>query len=114
MTQYCIALGDNRRVTPRAYLAALRMAQANLDATFAESFTSSWIPATGAEIVSQWRTMLRAKWASQLPTCGKGNRANKRAQAIRDAHATCKWCGSPTGAERTRFCSKECARDYNS
>lgn len=98
------------RVTARAYLAALRAAQANPTATFDRSFRGRWA-ATGAEIVREHYDMLHKRWAAWGAT-GKGNRAARRAQAIRDMRAACKWCGQPTGAERNEFCSKECAISY--
>ena len=109
--QYVIRCGDHQ-VTPRAYLAALKMAMANPTTEFSGSFRSSWIPATGSEIVRQHWQMIREKYQSQLPETGKGNRAAKRLQAIRDARATCKWCGSPIPTERQEFCGKSCCQSY--
>lgn len=108
--KFAIGLGDGKSVTARAYLAALRQAQANPTATFDRSFCGQWA-ATGAEIVREHYAMLHKRWAAWGAT-GKGNRAAKRAQAIRDARAVCKWCGQPTGEERKQFCEASCRQAY--
>lgn len=46
------------------------------------------------------------------PARGKGNAARRRAEAIADRKAECKWCGSPTGQRNRRFCDPGCARAY--
>lgn len=109
---YCVTVQEGKRVSPKSYLAALKLAMANPEREFAESFRSSWIPATGSEIVRQHWDMIRAKYAGQYPTSGKGNHAAKRLQAIRDARAICKWCGSPIPTERQEFCGKSCRQSY--
>lgn len=111
--KFCIALSGGRRVTPAAYLGALRLAQANPSATFNESFRDRF-PASGAEIVAEHFQMLRERWAGWTANCGKGNRAARRAQALRDAAAKCHWCGTRTGSTARRFCCSSCARSYNS
>jgi hypothetical protein len=84
-----IQLADGIRLSPRQYLAALKMAQANPTEKFKQSFRdpSGWMGGnyTGELIVRQHFEMVHDKWASQWPKTGKGNRARKRAQAI---HAT--------------------------
>jgi hypothetical protein len=111
---YCITLGEGElRLSPGAYLAALRKAQENPGSVFAQSFRDprGWRRCyTGAEIVAEHYEMLHAKWAAWHPAPGKGNRARKRVQRLRDAVAECKWCGSKTGGGR--FCSPECGRAY--
>ena len=117
--QFAIALpndnGSHRHVTARAYLAALRTAQAHPDEYFRESFCSRRDYITGAGIVRQHWDMVRAKHAAQwqrVNIWGKGSRAAKRAQALRDSHATCKWCGRPIQTERQQFCDYDCRRSY--
>ena len=67
--QFAIALpndnGSHRHVTARAYLAALRTAQAHPDEYFRESFCSRRDYITGAGIVRQHWDMVRAKHAAQ-------------------------------------------------
>ena len=119
-TQFCIALGEGVQVSPAAYLAALRTAMENPTAKFRQSFQDprGWMgPKTGAEIVQEYRRMIADRWASRSMAAlviGKGNRANRRVQVIRDAAAECKWCGQKTGATSKRFCDVSCARSYNS
>ena len=50
-TVYLAAI--ERRVSLRAYVAGIRLAKANLDATFKHGLTSWW-PTTGREIVRQF------------------------------------------------------------
>lgn len=111
--RFSITLGDGVRVSPAAYLSALHIALANPSQSFDRSLNDRW-PATGAEIIDQWRRMIRGRWSDWTPSPGKGNRARRRAEAIADARATCKWCGKPTGSNRKRFCDDSCARSYSS
>lgn len=109
-----IVLGEgNIRLSPRAYLLALRTAQANPNAKFKQSFRdpTGWMRSyTGREIVAQHFEMLHDRWASWSPAPGKGNRAAKRAQVIRDKHRECRWCGSKTGGRE--FCDVSCCRAH--
>ena len=90
MSGYCIQLGEGLRVSPAAYLTALRTAMANPAGKFSQSFNDprGWCGTyTGAEIVAEWRAMLHTRWADRTMaqhTYGKGSKANKRVQAIRD------------------------------
>ncbi len=54
MTQHLIRLGHGARITVPAYLAALRMAKANPDQTYARGLRNWW-PCTGAEIMREYR-----------------------------------------------------------
>jgi hypothetical protein len=112
MTAYYIQLSEGVRLSARQYLAALRLAMANPAASFRQSFNDprGWMGGhTGASIVAEWRAMLRDRWAALFTASaarsGKGNRARKRADALR----RCKWCGQQVGRE---FCDGECRRAY--
>ena len=108
MTRFYIALPGGAKLSPRAYLAALRLAMANPNAGFNGSFCdpSGWMGGhTGASIVAEWRAMLADRWASWSAPVGKGNRARKRAEALK----CCKWCGRNVGRD---FCDGECRRSY--
>ena len=108
MPRFCIALPNGARLSPRAYLNALRLAMANPTASFKQSFRdpSGWMGGhTGASIVAEWRLMLAERWASWSAPGGKGNRARKRAEALK----CCKWCGRQVGRD---FCDGECHRAY--
>ena len=114
----CIVLGEGVRVSPAAYLAALKLAMDNPAMKFRQSFQDprGWMgPKTGAEIVQEYRRMIQERWESRTMaqySYGKGNAANRRVRAIRDRQATCKWCGSKTGSVSKRFCDSSCARAY--
>lgn len=54
MSTRVVTLGHGKRVTLRAYMAAVRKAKANPDARFSEGLTCWW-PCTGADIVQQFR-----------------------------------------------------------
>lgn len=114
----CIVLGEGVRVSPAAYLAALKLAMANPDRQFKQSFQDprGWMgPKTGAEIVQEYRRMIADRWAErsmQQHLIGNGNAANRRVRAIRDRQAECKWCGQKTGSVRKQFCDVSCARSY--
>ena len=108
MTRYCIALSDGVRLSPRAYLNALRLAMANPTDSFDRSFNdpTGWMGGhTGASIVAEWRAMLIKRWAGWSAPGGKGNRARKRAEALK----CCNWCGRHVGRD---FCDGECRRAY--
>ena len=112
MAAYCIALPNGARLSPRAYLNALKLAMANPTANFKHSFNdpSGWMGGhTGASIVREWRAMLAERWASWSIAApgavGKGNRSAKRAEALK----CCKWCGNRVGRD---FCDGECRRAY--
>ena len=108
MTRFYIALPDGAKLSPRAYLAALRLAMANPAASFKHSFCdpSGWMGGhTGTSIVAEWRAMLAERWAAWSAPGGKGNRARKRAEALK----CCKWCGRNVGRD---FCDGECRRSY--
>ena len=108
MTRFCIALPGGAKLSPRAYLAALRLAMDNPEASFKQSFCdpTGWMGGhTGASIVAEWRRMLADRWASWAAPGGKGNRARKRAEALK----CCKWCGRNVGRD---FCDGECRKAY--
>ncbi len=118
MTAYCIVLGEGVRVSPSAYLSALRTAMENPAMKFRQSFQDprGWLgPKTGAEIVQEYRRMIAERWAERTMaqhTIGKGSKAQRRVQHIRNRQAECKGCGSKTGSVSKRFCDVSCARAY--
>lgn len=73
-----------------------------------------------------WDDMSAAEWLAWFATClerkitrgtegrGKGNRANRRLQAIADQRAECRWCGTRTGKSTKHFCLADCARAWRS
>lgn len=107
------------RISPAAYLKALRTAQANPDKQFRQSFQDprGWMgPKTGAQIVAEYRRMIADRWAERSMSqhkIGKGSKAQRRVLHIKNRQATCKWCGQRTGAAVKRFCEASCARAYN-
>jgi len=108
MTRFCIALPGGVKMSPRAYLNALRQAMAKPDERFKQSFsdpTGCMGGHTGASIVAEWRMMLANRWAAWAHPGGKGNRARKRAEALK----CCKWCGQQVGRD---FCDGGCRRSY--
>ena len=112
MSTFCVSLPGGVRLSPRAYLAALRLAMANPLASFRQSFAdpTGWMGGhTGASIVAEWRAMLRERWTERFTAVaartGKGNRARKRAEALR----CCKWCGQRVGRD---FCDGDCRQAY--
>lgn len=120
MSNYCIVLGEGVRVSPKAYLAALRLAMDNPTAKWRESFQDPRGysgPYTGAEIVRQYRRMIADRWAERTMSqhaIGKGSKAQKRVRHFNNLRAKCKWCGQRTGNVAKRFCEASCARAYNS
>ena len=68
--------------------------------------------------VCQWmrwfHECLTAKINRGLAPAGKGSRAKRRAQALADRSATCRWCGQPTGRANKPFCDASCFRSFNS
>ena len=114
----CIVLGEGVRVSPAAYLAALKLAMDNPTMKFKQSFQDprGWMgPKTGAEIVQEYRRMIAGRWADRTMaqySYGKGNAAQRRVKVIRDRQAECKWCGQKTGSVSKRFCDSSCARAY--
>jgi hypothetical protein len=108
---YAVQLGWDRRVSLRSYLAALKLARAEPDRTFKESFCGWW-PAKGREIVRQWWDQVVKRCSRGLPTTGKGNRARRRLEALLDAKAECKWCGAKTGHRNQPFCCSSCRQSY--
>ena len=115
-----IQLGEMVRLTPAAYWQALQLAMRNQDMRFKQSFQDprGWMgPKTGAEIVQEYRRMIAERWASATMAqhiIGKGHKAQRRVLHYKNNAATCKWCGSKTGATSKRFCESSCARAYNS
>ena len=113
---YCMVLGEgNLRVSPAAYLAALRLAISNLDCRFSQSFRDprGWRRSyTGREIVAEHYDMLHSRWAAWnvIPGHGNGNRARKRRVAIERANKECRWCGQKTGGDD--FCDQSCRQSY--
>ena len=51
---YCITLGDGTRVSALRYIAGIRRGKEHPEATFTRSLRDRW-PATGAEIMAQYR-----------------------------------------------------------
>jgi hypothetical protein len=86
----CIVLGGGLRLTPKVYLAALRLAEANPDMEFKQSFRDSrgWMgPSTGSQIVRQHYEMVRDRLNDRTMAqfkYGKGRKAARRAQAVKD------------------------------
>lgn len=115
----CITLGGGVRISPAAYLGALRLAMDNPTVKFNQSFQDpkGWMgPKTGAEIVLEYRRMVRDRHAEQWAAVrmyGKGSKAAKRGQVIMDSKATCKWCGSRIETQAQRFCDIGCAKSYS-
>ena len=106
---FCIQLPEGIRISARQYINALRLAKANPNQRFKQSFNdpTGWMGGhTGRSIVNEWLQMLEERWAKRfaLPA-GKGNRARKRAEALR----CCKWCSRQVGRE---FCYPQCRYDY--
>ena len=89
MSKFCIVLGEGVRVSPAAYLAALKLAQANPTMLFRRAFQDprGWMGAkTGAEIVQEYKRMLADRWAERTMAqhvYGKGNASNRRSDALR-------------------------------
>lgn len=115
MAHFCISLPGGVRVSPRTYLTALRLAMANPTASFKQSFNdpTGWMGGhTGSSIVREWRAMLAERWAAWSAPAGKGNRARKRAEALK----RCRWCGQqmPREFRDGDFCDGGCRRAYYS
>jgi hypothetical protein len=113
--KHAITLGEgNIRLSPKAYLNALRMAQNNPNAEFKQSFRdpTGWRGRgyTGREIVAEHFDMLHSRWASWNPAPGKGNRAAKRRLVIEAKNLECRWCGSKTGGPE--FCDVSCRQSH--
>lgn len=61
----------HRTVTLRAYVAAVRLAKAAPDATFAHGLTTWW-PTTGAEILQQFRCGMVERINAGIPYSRRG------------------------------------------
>lgn len=114
MAHFCISLPGGVRVSPRAYLAALRLAMANPTASFKQSFNdpTGWMGGhTGASIVREWQAMLEEKWTAKLSPEQTAERAFWADQHRRELERErcCKWCGQQVGRD---FCDGGCYRAY--
>jgi hypothetical protein len=113
-----ITLGYGRQVTIGQYVAAVKSAKANPDATFKDSLCERW-PATGREIVGQFVTGMMDRInirGGAILADSRHSVSHRLARMIGAGRITreCKWCGSRfhPHTPNQEFCEMSCRHSY--